>query len=72
MDSRIFNRTALIWTSDCRRLETFRRGDRVKNVRRMGRGVIFEPVDPYRIAATFTMNWDEFMTMTDAVHQAKA
>ena len=72
MDPRIFNRDALVFSSDGKRMETFRAGERVKNVRRLARGVFFEPADPARIAGTYIMAWDDFIASTDAVRQARA
>jgi hypothetical protein len=53
-------------------VEAFSRGERVKNIRRIGRGVIFEPVDSRRIAGTYAMDYSEFMASTVAVLQARA
>jgi hypothetical protein len=72
MDPRIFNREAVAWTSDGRRMEKFRAGERVKNVQRLARGVFFEPTDPARIAGTYIMDWEDFVSSTDAVRQAGA
>ena len=71
MDSRIFTQTIAVWTSDGK-AETFHRGERIKNIIRIGRGVTFEAVEPRRFFATYTMNWDEFIANTAAVRQAKA
>jgi hypothetical protein len=72
MDPRIFKREAVAWTSDGKRMEKFRAGERVKNVQRIGRGVFFEPTDHTRIAGTYIMDWEDFIASTDAVRQAKA
>jgi len=72
MDPRIFNREAVAWTSDGTRIERFRPGERVKNVSRLARGVFFEPTDRTRIAGTYIMDWDDFISSTDAVCQASA
>ena len=72
MDPRIFNREAIAWTSDGRRMERFRAGERVRNVQHLAKGVFFEPTDPARIAGTYIMDWDEFIASTDAVRQAGA
>ncbi len=72
MDSRIFNRDALVWTSDGKRFEKFKAGERVKNIRRLAKGVFFEPADPSRIAGTYIMDWEDFIASTDAVRQARA
>jgi hypothetical protein len=72
MDPRIFNREAVAWTSDGKRMERFRAGERVKNVSRLARGVFFEPTDPTRIAGTYIMDWEDFIASTNAVRQAGA
>jgi hypothetical protein len=72
MDPRIFEVAFRVWTTDGNHSETFNRGERVKNVARIGRGVVFEPVDPRHVAATYTMNWDEFVAVTSAVRPANA
>lgn len=71
MDPRIFTQTTVVWTSDGKP-ETFVRGERLRNIIRVGRGVTFESVVPHRIASTYTMSWDEFIASTTAVRQAKA
>ena len=72
MDPRIFNREVAAWSSDGRRMEHFKAGERVKNVRRLARGVFFEPSDPTRIAGTHIMSWGDFVASTEAVRQAGA
>jgi hypothetical protein len=72
MDSRVFNRTLTVRSSDGQRWETFHRGERAKNVRRLAKGVIFEPADPRHIAGTYAMEWSEFEANTSAVLEAKA
>jgi hypothetical protein len=52
--------------------ETFARGERVPDLIRLERCVTFESVVPLRIAATYTMTWDEFIASTTAVRQANA
>ena len=71
MDPRRFTETTVVWTSDGKP-ETFARGERVRNLIRVGRCVTFESVVPHRIAATYTMTWDEFIASTTAVRQANA
>ena len=71
-DSRIFEVPFRVWTTDGNHSEVFRRGERVKSVARIGRGVVFEPVEPRHVAATYTMDWDEFVAFTSAVRQANA
>jgi hypothetical protein len=72
MDPRIFKRTVTVPRTDRNHAEAFSRGERVKNIRRIGRGVIFEPVDSRRIAGTYAMDYSEFMASTVAVLQARA
>lgn len=72
MDPRVFNRDAIVWTSDGRKMERFKAGVRVRNVRRLARGVFFEPTDSARIAGTYIMDWEDFIVSTDAVRQASA
>ncbi len=72
MDPRIFNRDAVVWTSDGTRMERFKTGERVKNIRRLAKGVFFEPTDPARITGTYIMDWQDFIASTDAVRQAGA
>jgi hypothetical protein len=50
----------------------FKRGDRVKDIRRIARGVIFEPADPCHVAGTYSMEWSEFIVSTVAVAAAGA
>lgn len=70
MDPRIFNRETVVWTSDGKRFDRFKAGERVKSIRRIAKGVFFEPADPTRIVATYTMDWDEFVAHTTAVREA--
>jgi hypothetical protein len=72
METRIFNRTMTILSSDRSRSEVFNRGERVKNIRRVRSGVLFEPVDTRHVAGTYTMEWTEFMASTVGVREAKA
>jgi hypothetical protein len=72
MDPRIFTRNVVVWSSDATRLCGFKPGERVKNIQRIGKGVFFEPADPTRIVATYTMDWDEFLASTSAVREAGA
>ena len=71
MDPRIFTQTTVAWTSDGKP-ETFARGERIKNIIKIGRGVTFEAVDPHRITSTYTMDWEAFVGNTVAVSEAKA
>ena len=72
METRIFNRTLRVHSSDGRRAETFVRGEGVRHIRRLGKGVIFEPVDPRHVAGTYSMSWSEFEANTSAVRDAQA
>ena len=72
METRMFNRCLMVRSSDGLRSETFNRGERVKHITRLGKGVIFEPVDTRHIAGTYSMDWSEFETNTIAVREAKA
>jgi hypothetical protein len=72
METRMFSRTIAVRSSNGIRSETFNRGERVKYIRRFGKAVMFEPVDPHHIAGTYTMEWDEFLTSTDLVREANA
>jgi hypothetical protein len=72
MDTRIFNRTITVRSTDGQRTTTFGRGERVRNIRRIGKGFMFEPVDPRHIAGTYTMEAGEFEANTSAVREARA
>lgn len=72
METRIFNRTMTVLSSDRTRSEVFNRGERVKNISRIRNGVLFEPVDTRHVAGTYTMEWTEFTASTTAVREAKA
>jgi len=72
MDTRIFNRAVTVRSTDGRRSEIFNRGERVKNIRRFVRGVMFEPVDTRHVAGTYAMDWSEFEASTSGVREARA
>jgi hypothetical protein len=72
METRIFDGTVTVVSTDGSRLETFNRGDRVMNVQRIGKRVMFEPVSTHRIAGTYAMDGAEFDAHTSAVREAKA
>ena len=72
MESRIFNGPVRVLSTDGSRSETFEIGERVKNVRRIGKRVMFEPVRTNRIAGTYATNWGEFEVNTTVVREAKA
>jgi hypothetical protein len=71
METRIFDQQVTALSTDGQHSETFSRGERVKNVMRIGRGVMFEPVSTYRIVRTYAMDWDEFEAKTTAVREAQ-
>jgi hypothetical protein len=73
METRIFDRQVTALSTDGQHSETFSRGERVKNVMRIGpRRVMFEPVSTYRIIRTYAMDWSDFERATTAVREAKA
>ena len=72
MDTRVFNRSVTVRSTDGRRSEIFNRGERVKNIRRFVRGVMFEPVDTRHVAGTYAMDWNEFEASTSGVREARA
>jgi hypothetical protein len=72
MESRIFDGPVRVISTDGSHSETFVRGERVKNVQRIGKRVVFEPVSAHRIAGTYEMDWAEFEANTTAVREAKA
>jgi hypothetical protein len=49
METRMFDRPVTVQSTDGEYVETFDRGERVKNVMRIGRRVRFEPVSTHRI-----------------------
>jgi hypothetical protein len=59
-------------SADGSRWESFHSGERVKNVQRIGRRVMFEPVRPHRVAGTYATDWVEFERNTTAVREATA
>jgi len=44
----------------------------VRNIQRVGTGVLFEPVRTTHVAGTYVMGLSEFEAFTDAVQEAKA
>lgn len=72
METRILDRTIVVSSSDKRHSETFNRGERVKNIRRIGTRVMFEPVDTSHVAGTYVMDWAEFEANTTLVREARA
>jgi hypothetical protein len=72
MELRVFDLTVRVASTDGERTATFNRGERVRHVRRIGRGVIFEAVDPRHIAGTYVMEWSTFERSTLSVRVARA
>jgi hypothetical protein len=72
METRIFEGPVTVQSTEGSHSETFSRGERVKNVQRIGTRVVFEPVRTHRVAGTYAMDWNEFERNTTAVHEAKA
>ena len=70
MDTRVFDAPAAVFSIDGSHLESFNRGERVKNIHRFGARVIFEPVSAHRVAGAYAMDWSEFERKTMAVRQA--
>jgi hypothetical protein len=71
METRIFDRTVTVLSTDGEHSETFSRGERVKNITRIGRRVMFDPVSTYRVSRTYAMDWSEFLASTTAVREAQ-
>jgi hypothetical protein len=72
MESRIFYGPVRVLSTDGSRSETFSAGERVKNVQRIGKGVMFEPVSAHRVAGTYAMAWSQFELNTTVVREATA
>ena len=72
MDTRIFDRTTTVQSTDGNHTECFTMGERAQNIRRIGKRVMFEPVSAHRIAGTYAMDWTEFEMSTTAVGEAQA
>jgi hypothetical protein len=72
METRIFDRPVTVLSTDGKHSETFSRGERVMNIRRIGKRVMFEPVNTRRVAGTYAMDWSEFEANTTAVREAPA
>jgi hypothetical protein len=70
METRMFDRPVTVQSTDGEYVEMFDRGERVKNVLRIGRRVMFEPVSTHRIVRTYAMDWSEFEMATTAVREA--
>ena len=72
MESRKFDRPVTVLSTDGSHSETFSVGERVRNVQRIGKRVMFEPVSPHRIAGTYAMEWSQFEVCTTVVYEAAA
>jgi len=70
METRVFSQPMTALSTDGSRRETFHSGERVKNVKRIGRRVMFEPASTHRVAGTYAMEWSEFETHTAVVLEA--
>ena len=70
METCMFDRPVTVQSTDGAYVETFDRGERVKNVMRIGRRVMFVPVSTHRIVRTYAMDWSEFEMATTAVREA--
>ena len=71
MEMRVFDAPVTVFSFDGSRLQSFNRGEGVKNVHRFGARVIFEPVSPDRLAITYAMDWSQFEEKTTIVRQAR-
>lgn len=72
METRMFDRPVTVLSADGQHSEVFFRGDRVKNVKRIRQRVMFEAVDPHRVARSYAMDWNDFEQSTTAVREARA
>lgn len=72
MGSRIFDGPVTVLSTDGSHSETFSAGERVRNIQRIGKRVMFEPVSPHRIAGTYAMEFRQFELYTTVVLEAKA
>jgi hypothetical protein len=70
MEMRMFNRPVTVLSTEGQHWETFGRGQRVKNIKRIRRRVMFEPVDTHRLVRTYAMDWDDFERSTTVVREA--
>ena len=66
MESRVFERPTMVLSTDGKHTEQFNPGERAKNIQRIGRRVMFEPVSTHRVAGTYAMDWNEFESSTSA------
>jgi hypothetical protein len=72
MESRIFDGPVTVLSTDGSRSESFSRGERVKNIQRIGKRVMFEPVSAHRVAGTYAMEWGQFELNTIVVRESGA
>ncbi len=72
MESRIFDGAVTVLSTDGNHSETFSAGEQVRNIRRIGKRVMFEPVSPHRIAGTYAMERGQFELFTTVVLEASA
>ena len=72
METRIFERSTAVLSTDGKHIECFSAGERAKNIKRIGKRVMFEPVSAHRVAGTYAMDWSEFETSTTAIREAQA
>jgi hypothetical protein len=72
MEVRIFGRPTTVLSTDGKHTERFNPGERAKNIKRIGKRVMFEPASPHRVAGTYAMDWTEFEMSTNAIVEARA
>jgi hypothetical protein len=72
MESRIFDGAVTVLSTDGSHSETFGAGERVRNIQRIGKRVMFEPLSPHRIAGTYAMERSQFELYTTVVLEASA
>jgi hypothetical protein len=72
METRVFDVSVTVQSADGQLSETFNRGERVKNIKRIRQRVMFDPVSTHRVARTYVMDWIDFQQITTAVREARA
>jgi succinate dehydrogenase/fumarate reductase-like Fe-S protein len=72
METRMFDGPVTVLSADGQHSLAFGRGERVKNIKRIGQRVMFEPMNTHRVARTYVMDWSEFENKTTAVREARA
>lgn len=70
MDTRVFDAPVTVFSMDGTRLESFNKGEGVRNIHRFGARVTFEPANTHRVANTYAMDWGEFERKTTIVRLA--